>query len=89
MAGCAPVVRQQAHKTGARRVTTTLAPVASLTPFNPQPGRRSRVAGSDEGDLDGESRADAWFRVDVERSIDRGDPLPDSDKPELAIASRY
>ena len=58
---------------------------ASLT-LSPQPRRRSRVAGSDQGDLDGEPRADASVRFDVERSIDRCDSLPHSDKPQRATA---
>ena len=48
--------------------------------------RSSGLPGSGEGDLDGEPRADASFRFDVQRSTDGCDPLPHSDKPELASA---
>jgi len=66
-----------------------LAPVPSLTLFGAQPRRRSRVAGSGEGDLDGEPRADALFRFDVELSTDGCDPFPHPHKSELAIATGH
>jgi hypothetical protein len=47
------------------------------------------VDDSGEGDLDGESSADASFRFDVECSIDRCDSLPHSDKSEPATADLH
>jgi hypothetical protein len=41
------------------------------------------------GDLDGEPRADASFRFDVECSIDRCDSLSHSDKSEPAAADLH
>jgi hypothetical protein len=49
---------------------------------------RHEVLGG-ERDLNSEPRANAWFRFDVELSIDRCDSLAHSHKPELAAMSRY